>query len=148
MIKLFFHTLFKKKEKKKTQAPPPEREFKKKNFFFYIEYEVSKKGDNDKKTTEINSFSAYQRTSFSGRGFIEVIHPALELHQESCSRSQIIFGVIFEIAEDHDIDSAYIPDYNKIVWKKNLDQYDRATLAALIIKSTPHKVKFGKFGQG
>jgi len=142
MIKLFLYNLLGKK-KKIPEEPAPEREYKNKNFFFYIEYDVSKNNDGDK--TKTKSFSAYQTASFSGRGFIEIIHPALALHQESCSRSQISFGVIFEIDKNHDINSVYIPDYNKIIWKKNIDKYDRATLDSLIAASTPHKVKFGEF---
>lgn len=140
MIKLFLYNLLGKK-KKITEEPPPERKYKNKNFFFYIEYDVSKDKDGDKPKTK--SFSAYQTASFSGHGFIEIIHPALALHQESCSRSQINFGVIFEIGKNHDINSVYVPDYNKIIWKKNIDKYDRATLASLIAASTPRKVKFG-----
>ena len=142
MIKLFLYNLLGRK-KKQPEEPAPEREYKNKNFFFYIEYGVSENNAGDK--TKTKSFSAYQTASFSGHGFIEIIHPALALHQESCSRSQISFGVIFEIAENHDIDSVYIPNYNKIIWKKNIDQYDPATLASLIAASTPRKVKFGEF---
>ena len=133
------------KKKKTPEEPAPEREYKTKNFFFYIEYDVSKTPDGNKISTKTKSFSAYQTASFSGHGFTEIIHPTLALHQESCGRSQISFGVIFEIDKNHDIDSVYIPDYNNIIWKKNLNKYDRATLASLIAASTPHKVTFGEF---
>jgi len=86
-------------------------------------------------------------------GFLEIIHPVLAFHQIHCSATQISFGVVFEIPEPaendepYDIDSDYIPNFDKIVWEKNLDKYDQETLAKLILKSKPHKIKSGDFNQ-
>jgi len=137
MVKFFLNKPFKNGKQKPAQQIL-ENEGETKKFFIYIEYAISNK---------INSFSAYHTAAFSGHGFVDVIHPALAIHQIACNRNQISFGVIFELDLDHDIDAAYTPNHSKIVWKKNIGKYDPAALDAIIAKANPHKVKFGDFDQ-
>ncbi len=114
-----------------------------KNFYIYIEYLQTPIGDNTKKAANMISFSAIQNADFSGHGFLEIIHPALALHQIRCSRNQIDFGIVFELEPDFDIDSPFIPDYNMIVWKKNYKKFDQETLTQRIAACQPHKVRIG-----
>ncbi|MCP3873748.1 MAG: hypothetical protein GY699_11400 [Desulfobacteraceae bacterium] len=135
------------KDKKKSTRHSPDREYENQNFYFFIEYDVPEIEDGDQEIILTKSFSAYQNANFSGQGFLEIIHPALAIHQIRCSRNQISFGVVFELGHDHDIDSDYIPDFGKIVWKKNIDKYDEDMISSLISKSNPYKVKYGDFDQ-
>ncbi len=150
MVKFFNQLLNRKKEentKKKNTKHAPDRNYENHNYYLYIEYDMSQIDENDERKTEKRTFSAFHNANFSGNGFLEIIHPALALHQVRCSRNQITFGVIFELDSHHDMDSDYIPDYDQVVWKKNMDQYDKEKISSLIAASTPHKVKFGDFKQ-
>ncbi|MCP4022308.1 MAG: hypothetical protein GY729_10735 [Desulfobacteraceae bacterium] len=142
MVKIFRRTPLntEKNNIKKVKAEPKKEN---KNYYFYIEYETLMQDDQDGKRKEIKSFCAYYNADFSGRGFVEIIHPALELHQIRCNLTQLVFGIIFEIDKDQDFKAVYIPDFDRIVWKKNLDKYEPDALTALIEKSIPHTAKFG-----
>ena len=111
-------------------------------FYIYIEYR-SVRMQGKEKQEDIIPFAAVQKADFSGHGFLEVIHPALALHQIRCSRNQIDFGVVFELEKTFDPDSSYSPDYQKIVWKLNFEKYDTGTLSERISACRPHTMRIG-----
>lgn len=113
-----------------------------KYFYLYIEYRppALPRGQIHQ---DFLPFAAIQKADFSGHGFLEIIHPALAVHQIRRSRNQIEFGLIFELDDGVDIDAVLKPDFDKIVWKLNFDKYDKAAIVARIGNCRPHKVRMG-----
>ena len=108
------------------------------DFYVYIEYEGMPSGTD---SSNLKCFSAIQNANFSGRGFLEVIHPALNVHQIRCSRNQIKFGVVFKLEKGFDIDSRFMPEAEDIVWKLNIEKYSASQLIERIADCPPHKVR-------
>jgi hypothetical protein len=143
MVKFFLNSRSPQKQQPKDVTPRAETVTR--YFYIYIEYRVLA-GPKAGGQQETLPFAAIHRADWSGNGFLEIIHPALAMHQVRCSRNQIEFGVVFELNDNVDIDAPYTPDTKKIVWQLNLEKYDTAALASRIKECPPRKVRIGTGG--
>ena len=143
MVKFFLNR--RSKQSQKQSSVKQKVSMVTKYFYLYIEYRSSVVPKGPKGTVHQDplSFAAIQKADFSGHGFLEIIHPALAVHQIRCSRNQIEFGLIFELDDDVDIDAALKPDFDRIVWKLNVDKYDKPSILERIRNYKPHRVRMG-----
>lgn len=149
MVKFFMNKGFPGRNKKRESSSNQDcSESEKQMFFIFLEYETGRNHEQNDRQEEMNPktetyiFCAFHPAEFSGNGFLEVIHPALELHQIRCSRNQISYGIVVGVEENQDIDADYSPDFKKVVWEKNKDRYTREDLLKKISNAKSHKVRF------